>query len=198
MRRAHATYFLTMAERAEPELAGPEAGIWLDRLGIEHDNLRGALAWAMERGDADTGLRLVAAVFRFWVVRGHLREGRAWAERLLALEPDDQDEVGRAEVGALGGAASGHGAARAGLRSRNTSAWIWSQYWRPRARISARSTGRRRSRMAVRSRWRRPLPRRWARSDASLAHGEPAEVARRLDAQHVEGQLRSARGIEMA
>lgn len=112
MRRAHATYFLTMAERAEPELAGPEAGIWLDRLGIEHDNLRGALAWAMERGDADTGLRLVAAVFRFWVVRGHLREGRAWAERLLALEPDDQDEVGRAEVGALGGAASGHGAAR--------------------------------------------------------------------------------------
>jgi predicted ATPase/transcriptional regulator with XRE-family HTH domain len=89
LRRAHAAFALALAERAEPELTGPEAGAWLDRLEREHDNLRAALGWAWERGAVETGLRLVAAVFRFWMVRGHLREGRAWAERLLALELEE-------------------------------------------------------------------------------------------------------------
>lgn len=89
LRRAHAAYMLELAERAEPELVGPEAAAWLERLDIEHDNLRAALTWALEQGATETGLRLVAALFRFWVVRGHLREGRAWVERLLAAARDD-------------------------------------------------------------------------------------------------------------
>ena len=88
LRRAQAVSMLALVEQAEPELTGPDAGAWLDRLEREHDNLRAALGWALERGEAETGLQLVAAVFRFWMVRGHLREGRAWVERLLALEPD--------------------------------------------------------------------------------------------------------------
>jgi predicted ATPase len=86
LRKAHAAYFLALAERAEPELTGPAAAMWMDRLEREHDNLRAALGWARtgdERG-AETGLRLVAALWRFWWARGHVREGRAWVEEALA------------------------------------------------------------------------------------------------------------------
>jgi predicted ATPase len=85
LRRAHAEHFLALAERAEPEPAGPEAVVWLGRLESEHNNLRAALGWARERGEVETGLRLAAALQKFWWVRGHLREGRAWVEGLLAL-----------------------------------------------------------------------------------------------------------------
>nr|MBF6590632.1 helix-turn-helix domain-containing protein [Ktedonobacterales bacterium] len=88
LRRAHAASLVALIERAEPELTGPEVGVWLDRLEREHDNLRAALGWAQERGEVETGLRLVAAVFRFWMARGHLREGRAWVETLLAREAE--------------------------------------------------------------------------------------------------------------
>jgi predicted ATPase len=89
LRRAHAAFVLGLVERAEPELTGSDAGTWLDRLEVEHDNLRTALDWLWKRGEVETGLRVVATVFRFWMVRGHLREGRMWAERLLALTPKD-------------------------------------------------------------------------------------------------------------
>jgi predicted ATPase len=73
LRRAHAAGVVALAERAWPELAGPEAGPWLERLEREHDNLRAALGWAQEQGETETGLRLVAALGRFWAARGHLR-----------------------------------------------------------------------------------------------------------------------------
>jgi predicted ATPase len=76
LRRAHAEALLALAERAEPELTRPAAGAWFDRLEREYDNLRAALGWAREQGEAESGLRLVAALYRFWWVRGHLREGR--------------------------------------------------------------------------------------------------------------------------
>jgi predicted ATPase/transcriptional regulator with XRE-family HTH domain len=85
LRRAHAACMVALAERAEPELIGPEQGAWLNRLEREHDNLRAALEWATERSEAETGLRLVGALGRFWLARGHLREGRSWVEALLRL-----------------------------------------------------------------------------------------------------------------
>jgi predicted ATPase/class 3 adenylate cyclase len=90
LRRAHADYFLALAERALPELSGPEGVAWLGRLEREHDNLRAALGWARERGAAETGLRLVSALWRFWWGRGYLREGRAWVDEMLALGDGSQ------------------------------------------------------------------------------------------------------------
>jgi predicted ATPase/class 3 adenylate cyclase len=84
-RRAHTETFLALAEQAETELTGPQQNRWLDRLEAEHDNLRVALAWAEEQGEVETGLRLGAALWRFWLARGHMREGREHLERLLAL-----------------------------------------------------------------------------------------------------------------
>ena len=83
-RRAHAANYLVLAEEgAEDMVAHPE---WLDRFEIEHDNLRSALDYLVKTGDAEWGLRLGAALFRFWETREHLTEGRDSIARLLALE----------------------------------------------------------------------------------------------------------------
>ena len=83
-RQAHAGYFLSLAEEAEPALKGPLLVPWLERLEQEHDNLRAALQWALEGGRAEIALRLGIALERFWVVRGHRYEGLAFLERALA------------------------------------------------------------------------------------------------------------------
>jgi predicted ATPase/DNA-binding CsgD family transcriptional regulator len=83
-RDAHAAYFLCLAEEAEPKLDGDEQVVWFDRLEAEHDNLRAALRWREERGAAEPWLRLAAALWRFWEVRGHVREGRRWLAAALA------------------------------------------------------------------------------------------------------------------
>jgi predicted ATPase/class 3 adenylate cyclase len=83
MRVRHAAHFTAAAEAAEPELTrSPDAG---ERIGVDHDNMRAALAWAIELDDADVGLPLGYALWRFWQQRGHLAEGREWFDRLLAL-----------------------------------------------------------------------------------------------------------------
>jgi predicted ATPase len=85
LRRAQAQYFLTLAERGEAELTGPQQGEWLDRLESEHDNLRAALAWSREQNSAEAALRLAGALWRFWYTRGYLSEGRRWLAQALAM-----------------------------------------------------------------------------------------------------------------
>jgi predicted ATPase len=83
-RRAHAAYFLVLAEEgAEEATAHPE---WLDRFATEHDNFRAALDCLVQSGDAEWSMRLGAALFRFWETREHLSEGRERIARLLGLE----------------------------------------------------------------------------------------------------------------
>jgi predicted ATPase/DNA-binding winged helix-turn-helix (wHTH) protein len=76
-RGRHLMYFLALAEEAEPQLTGSDQQAWLDRLEAEHENLRSALVWSSATtGDASLGLRLAAALWRFWWLRGYLSEGR--------------------------------------------------------------------------------------------------------------------------
>jgi non-specific serine/threonine protein kinase len=88
VRRAHAAWCLALAEAAAAALAGPAQRDWLHRLEADHDNLRAALAFSLQTGDAAAGLRLAGALAGFWWQRGHFREGRAWLERALAAAPD--------------------------------------------------------------------------------------------------------------
>jgi DNA-binding CsgD family transcriptional regulator/Tfp pilus assembly protein PilF len=80
----HAEFFLDLAEEAEPELAGPQQGLWVERLEGEHDNLREAFSWALEGRQAELALRFGGMLWRFWAARGYLREGARWLERALA------------------------------------------------------------------------------------------------------------------
>jgi predicted ATPase/DNA-binding CsgD family transcriptional regulator len=86
--RSHATYFLSLAERAESELTGSSQGAWLTRLEAEHDNLRAALRWALGSRDIGMALRLSGALAQFWALHGHLREGHDLLKESLDLAGD--------------------------------------------------------------------------------------------------------------
>jgi predicted ATPase len=85
-RRRHAAFFLDLAERADPELRGPNQVEWLERLERENDNLRAAMSWALSAGDDDTAVRLGWALHHFWWYRSHQREGYRWMEATLEHE----------------------------------------------------------------------------------------------------------------
>jgi predicted ATPase/class 3 adenylate cyclase/Tfp pilus assembly protein PilF len=82
---AHATYFRSLCLEAEPAIRGPEQKVWLERLEAEHDNLRSALAWLIAHGNADAAVQMVAALWRFWWIKGYWSEGARWIETALAL-----------------------------------------------------------------------------------------------------------------
>jgi predicted ATPase/Tfp pilus assembly protein PilF len=107
LEREHALYFMRLAEEAEPQLTGEQQLEWLNRLEDEQDNIRAALRWAIGRADhitggatqatesaqgmegtgaieaVEVGLRLGAALWRFWNIKGYFNEGREQLSRLL-------------------------------------------------------------------------------------------------------------------
>jgi len=85
IRRAHAAYYLALAEAGEVNLKTAAQAQWLVRLETEHANLRAALRWLIEQKEVETTLRLCGALGRFWFMHGHLSEGRRWVEEALGL-----------------------------------------------------------------------------------------------------------------
>ncbi|HEY4722075.1 MAG TPA: tetratricopeptide repeat protein, partial [Anaerolineae bacterium] len=83
IRRRHVDYCLSLVEAAEPQLVRSDQKLWLDRLERDHDNLRAAFDWLLERAELDRAARLCAALRHFWVIRGYLSEGRRSVERVL-------------------------------------------------------------------------------------------------------------------
>ncbi len=98
----HAAAYQALAEAAAPHLFGSDRKQWLDRLELDHDNFRAAFDWAIANGDAQRALCLGAAYWRFWQMRGHLREGRARMEAFLALSSEPTDNRARALEAAAG------------------------------------------------------------------------------------------------
>jgi non-specific serine/threonine protein kinase len=103
VQQRHAAYFLQLARTARRSVTGPRQAEAVRRLEQEHHNLRAALAWSLDGGDAETALRLCAALVMFWWIRGHLREGRTWVARALAAASPG---ASRARATALHGAAA--------------------------------------------------------------------------------------------
>ncbi len=114
LRRRHVEWFLSLAEAARQELYGPHQADWLRRLAREHDNLRRALSWSLDQGDAEAGARLAVSMWRFWYIRGHLREARSWLSQAMA-KVGAQDAALRGQLlNAAGAAAALQGDLQAG------------------------------------------------------------------------------------
>jgi len=98
----HAAAYQALAEAAAPKLFGPDRKTWLDRLERDDDNFRAAFDWSIANGDSARAMSLGAAFWRFWQMRGHLREGRARLEAILALSSEPTENRARALEAAAG------------------------------------------------------------------------------------------------
>lgn len=93
-----AHHYLQVLKKAEAELKGPRPEAWFDRLEKEHDQLQGALQWFLDHEDLQRAMELTALVWRFWMNRGHIDEGRKWLGAVLAAVETTETAALRAEV----------------------------------------------------------------------------------------------------
>jgi predicted ATPase len=96
-------HFIVRAELAAPHLTRAGQKSWLDRLEIDNDNFRAAQQVAIGRGDGPTAIRFSAALWRFWQIRGHLREAATMTARALAVPgtPDAAAADGESAAGSI-------------------------------------------------------------------------------------------------
>jgi tetratricopeptide (TPR) repeat protein len=108
--RAHAQYYLQLAEEVAEKLPGVQQAEWVGRLEQEHDNLRAALQWALEQEECRLlALRIAAALADFWLIEGHVSEGLAFLERALAQSEGVEAPVRAKVLAAVGWLAGAQG-----------------------------------------------------------------------------------------
>lgn len=140
MQQRHAEYFAQFAERAEPELRGPEQEYWSTRLRMESDNLRAALDWSHGGGHVKVGARLVGALAEFWYYEGPISEGEFWiAQTIKRIEEVPEDMRAKVFNGAgmlafaRGDSANGARWNREALaiarQLSDRSSWAWALFW---------------------------------------------------------------------
>ncbi|WP_369386604.1 BTAD domain-containing putative transcriptional regulator [Streptomyces sp. CG1] len=101
-RHDHAAHFLALAEQAAPHLRGPEQHRWMLRLSAESGNLLAALRFATDFGDADTAVRMAAALWYAWVVNSEHSEAAERLRRALEVSgPVRADARRNAAIGLL-------------------------------------------------------------------------------------------------
>lgn len=83
-RAGHARHFAAAAAATAERLQGPGQGGALRALEADRDNLRAALRWLLDHGEAEAVARLGGALWLFWGITGDLREGGAWMAEALA------------------------------------------------------------------------------------------------------------------
>ena len=99
-RELHVGYYVELAERSSVMLLGPGLAAWAARLDQENGNMRAARRWCAEDlARADAGLRLAAGLYQWWTIRGHLVEGAAWLEEVLARDGGQERTRAMALVG---------------------------------------------------------------------------------------------------
>ena len=89
IRDRHLEAFIGLAQEAQPHLFGAKQKEWLDRLEADHDNFRAALEWAIASGNTRQAMCLSGSFWRYWQMRGHIHEGRARMQQLLAMPNSD-------------------------------------------------------------------------------------------------------------
>jgi non-specific serine/threonine protein kinase len=101
-RRRHATYYVELAERLQPQLRGEGMAEALGEVSREYANFREVFHWSSETGELSVGLRLAGALYRFWLVRGHLAEARQWLEPALSRASSVEPRIHAVALNAAG------------------------------------------------------------------------------------------------
>lgn len=92
--RRHAEFYIALVEEAEQHLRGPNQGDWLNRLTLDLDNLRAAIAWSLRTGATAEAIRLSGALWLFCYLRGYYAEGAEWLEQALKLDEQAGSDEG--------------------------------------------------------------------------------------------------------
>ena len=98
IRRRHAGFVVELVEASEPELERAAMRRWQRRLRREEENVRTALRWTVQQGQAETGMRIAGVLWRYWHYWAQVREGVSWLEAVLALPGADQPTPARAKA----------------------------------------------------------------------------------------------------
>ena len=83
-----------------PTCGDQKRNLWLDRLESDHDNIRQALRWAIDADEGELAQGLAGTLYRFWLIRSHVDEGRTWLDQVLAMSDRGTESRGRAMLGA--------------------------------------------------------------------------------------------------
>ncbi|MDX1467942.1 MAG: adenylate/guanylate cyclase domain-containing protein [Acidimicrobiia bacterium] len=83
----HADYFAVLAEEGRAGLRGTDQEEWLLRLEAEHDNVRAAIDWCLDKEDS-LALRITAAMGWFWWLRGYWPEALRWFWKVYGATPE--------------------------------------------------------------------------------------------------------------
>lgn len=92
VRRAHTEFYIGLAAQAHAGIEGPDQPRWMERLGLEHDNLRAVLRRHLPH-DPEVGGRMAALLWPFWYRRGYYHEARSWLEPAVCVADRMQPEV---------------------------------------------------------------------------------------------------------
>ena len=82
VRDRHLDYFVRLSEEAEAGLRGDEIKAWHDRLTLEQENIRAALAWGLDQRPEEA-LAIAGNLTFYWIRDWGLAEGREWVEKAL-------------------------------------------------------------------------------------------------------------------
>ena len=100
----HRDWYVALAAQAAGELSGPDQRRWLDRLELEHDDIRAVLDRAVAEPDPPVAIGLAFSMWRFWQKHGHLAEARIRLDAMAATPWSHDDPRLRAKLmEALGG-----------------------------------------------------------------------------------------------
>jgi predicted ATPase len=97
MSARHCEYYFALSKRARDGLAGPEQAEWLQRIEVDLDNVRGAMALALSGAvDPFISVKLAVALERIWELRGYATEGRNYVRSSLQLKAIQESDLAHA------------------------------------------------------------------------------------------------------
>jgi predicted ATPase/DNA-binding SARP family transcriptional activator len=97
--RRHRDHYLALAGELDAHMADEGLATWLPRGRREHENFQAALAWSLERGDAEAAVALGARLGFYWFRVGFVNDGRGLLERAIRSAAPGSPNLPRALLG---------------------------------------------------------------------------------------------------